>query len=139
MAISKVAGLTEAHVRSLLFAKHGSIRYSQPYLDMGVEAPDAECWGEARLAGLVVWDSGTDRPVVTQRGDDALEEAGRIAAGLTEYEVDVLRSVVAGPRKQWGGAVGQAYECLRSSGCLTEEFEAKPAGRLVLALRDRVL
>lgn len=105
---------------------------------LDVEGCDDEALNEAIDAGLAKCNWARLPGHLTADGDALVEEARRVARGLSEYEREVLRSVVVGPRRRWGGAVGQAYECLRSSGCLTETFEAAPAGRLVLVLGDRV-
>lgn len=63
------------------------------------------------------------------------DDEWRIAAGLVAFEAEVLIALVGGTPKRWGAAAGQAYEVLRSRGCVTELFAATHRGRAVAQAR----
>jgi len=102
--------------------RHMEIRASTSILEM-LSEEEREEWHRLRSSGRELEADKYAYRCVRQRVKSQAEDAREIAAGLCEYEIEVLRGDHDG---QWGAAIGAAIDVLRSRG-----LYGTPLGRAV--------
>lgn len=135
--------LTDAHVRALLDPPGSWENRWQPDLMPGD-------WGHAYEAGLVGWSEGTGA-FVTFNGKTIITEAQHIADGLSDEQAETLSLAGHGssPMRfvmqsaKWGSQMTALVDGMRALGLMdncpiSDRPRCTPAGRLVLALRERI-